>query len=89
MLFHELAQFGVAVNAAFGGQAVVAQFRLALVVLDSDELSVALAAVLVAVDRHFGRVFKDLDDDVTPVANEAPFRHRGRVENLEMQFFVV
>ena len=72
MLLDEFAQLRVAVNAALGGQAVVAQLGLALVVLDSDELRVALAAALLAVDRHLDGVFEDLDDDVASVANETP-----------------
>ena len=72
MFLDELAQLRVAVNAALGGQTVVAELGLALVVLDADELSVAFAAALLAVDRHLGGVFKDLNDDVAPVANETP-----------------
>ena len=85
MLLDELAQFRIAVDAALGGQLVVAEFRFPLVVLDFDELGVALCAALLAVDAHLGGVLEDLDDDVAAVAHETPFRNRRGIEDLEIE----
>jgi len=72
VLLDELAQFRIAVNATFGGQLVIVELRLPLVVLDFDELGVALGAAFLAVDAHLCRVLEDLDDDVTTVADQTP-----------------
>ena len=83
VFLNQFGHFWIAVNASFGCQLVVGQLRFALVVLDPDELGVALAAVFVTDDAHLGGVLKKADYDVTLVAYETPFGNRSWVENLK------